>query len=328
MMRMFNEIYGVYYDMMRRILEKASSESVSAQDIGRVVSEHGFSESSLYFTPDVMEQDGTGYSLLKKTQSGYMSVLRSKPKQCLTLDQKRLIKTLLQDKRIHLFLDDTDIMGLDAALEDIEPLYNMDDIVLTETAADSDDYEDKSYREHFKTVLQAVKQKQMLKVVYNSSRGERRTVKIAPYKLEYGVRDDKFRLCGVSVFKDTPTKYIKLNVARMLQIIPLEMHSDVDFEYFIEHKMLKQPITVEISDFRNGFERIFIGLSNYKRTSSLDEETGKCTMQIECMDDDAQELLIILLSYGPAIRVISPPEFKEKYIERVKKQMDMLKAGE
>lgn len=327
-MRMFNEIYGVYYDMMRRILKKASSEPVSAQDIGQIVSEHGFSESSLYFMPDVMEQDGTGYSLLKKTQSGYMSVLRSKPKQCLTLDQKRLIKTLLQDKRIHLFLDDADIIGLDAALEDVGPLYNMDDIILTETAADSDDYEDKSYREHFKTVLQAVKQKQLLKVVYNSSRGERRTVKIAPYKLEYGVRDDKFRLCGVSVFKDKPTKYIKLNVARMLQIILIEMHSDVDFEYFIEHKMLKHPITVEISDFRNGFERIFIGLSNYKRTSSLDEKTGKCTMQIECMDDDVQELLIILLSYGPAIRVISPPEFKEKYIERVRKQMDMLKARE
>jgi predicted DNA-binding transcriptional regulator YafY len=325
---MFNEIYGAYYDMMRRILEKASSEPVSAQDIRRIVSGYGFSESSLYFTPDVLAQDGTGFSLLKKTPSCYMSILRNKPIQCLTLNQKRLIKTLLQDKRIHLFLDDTDILGLNATLEDIEPLYNMDDIILTETAADSDDYEGKTYREHFKTVLLAVKQKRMLKVVYNSSRGERRTVKIAPYKFEYGVRDDKFRLCGVSVFKDKPTKYIKLNVARMLQIIPLEIPSDVDFKYFIERKMLKQPITVEISDFRNGFERIFIGLSNYKRTSSLNDETGKCTMQIECMDDDVQELLIILLSYGPAIRVIGPPEFKEKYIERVKKQIEMLKAGE
>ena len=94
--------------------------------------------------------------------------------------------------------------------------------------------------------------------------------------------------------------------------MPCGTAPEVDFDYFIEQKMLKPPIVVKISDFRNGFERIFIGLSNYRRTSAFNEETGKCTMQIYCMDDDVQELLITLLSFGPAIKVVSPEEFRQK----------------
>lgn len=328
MMRMYNEIYGAYYYMMGRILEKASEGPVTAREIDEIVSAYGFAESALYFTPDALSQDGSGYNLLKKTQNGYVSILRNKPAKCLTQDQKRLVKTLLKDKRIRLFMGDADIESFESILKGAEPLYDINDIILTETAADGDDYGDEGYRVRFKTLLQAIKRNQVLRIVYDSSRGERKTVKIAPYKLEYGLRDDKFRLCGVSIFRDKPSRYIKLNIARMISIIPAETRTDIDFERFIEMKMLKSPIDIEISDFRNGFERIFIGLSNYKRTSVFNEETGKCTMRIYCMDDDVQELLIMMLSFGPAIRVIGPEDFREKYVDRVKKQMEMLKTGE
>lgn len=323
---MFNEIYGAYYDMMHRILDRAAGAPVTASAIADIVSAYGFAESSLHFTPDALAQDGTGYNLLSQTPDGYASVLKAAPTECLTLNQRRLVKALLRDKRIRLFLDDPEMTALDEALKEVAPLYGMDDIVMTETAADSDDYADAAYRERFRVVLNAIRQQQALIVVYNSSRGERKTVRIAPYKLEYAVRDDKFRLCGVSLYKDRPSKYIKLNVMRMLHVKPVGPTPRIDSEAFIERKMLKEPITVEVSDFRNGFERIFIGLSNYRRTSSLDEETGKCTMQIYCTDDDVQELLIVMLSYGPAIRVIGPPEFREKYVERVRRQMELLKV--
>ncbi len=325
---MFNEIYGAYYDMMRRILEKAADAPVTVRDIGEIVDACGFAESGLYFTPDALAQDGSGYNLLKKTGNGYTSILKNKPIPCLTLNQKRLIRTLLQDRRIRLFLEDEEIARLHDALKDIRPLYSMDDILYTETAADSDDFENEAYRARFKTLLESIRQNEVLRIVYNSSRGERKTVRIAPYKLEYGVRDDKFRLCGVSLFQNQPSRYIKLNVARMIRIIPDGPCAAIDCKRLIEQKMLKNPIAIEVSDFRNGFERIFIGLSNYKRISSLNEETGKCTMQIDCMDDDVQELLILMLSFGPAIRVLGPPDFKQKYIERVRRQIDMIKVGE
>ena len=70
---------------------------------------------------------------------------------------------------------------------------------------------------------------------------------------------------------------------------------------------------------------MFIGLSNYERISSYDEETGKSTIKIYYGEDDEQELLILLLSFGPAIKVLGPPEFRDKFIDRIKRQINMIK---
>lgn len=326
--QMFNELYGTYYRMMHLILERAARQPVSIQDIFDVVERDGFAESGLYFTPDAISQDGSGYSLLRKTPEGYASILKNAPLWRLTLEQKRLVKTMLQDPRIRLFLSDADLSALSSKLPGVAPLYSADDIMLTETAADGDDYGDEAYQVRFKMLLGAVKQRSLLRIVYNSSRGQRKTVSVAPYKLEYSVRDDKFRLCGVSLSDVRPVRYVKLNVARITAITLEGGAPDINFERFIERKTLKEPIVIEVSDFRNGFERIFIGLSNYRRISSLDEETGNCTMKIFCIDDDVPDLLILILSFGPAVRVIGPPDFKARVEERIKRQIDMLKAGE
>lgn len=325
---MFDEVYGTYYDMMRRILERASEAPVSARDVADIVSTHGFAESALYFTPEALSQGGSGYNLLKAVPGGYASNLKHKPKGCLTRDQRRFIRAMLDDSRVSLFLDDDTRDALCASLSDVLPLFRQQDILLTETAADGDDYADAGYRVRFAALLRAIREKRAVRVVFDSSRGERRTLLVAPYKLEYGVRDDKFRLCGVSLHKGKPLRYIKVNVARMHQVICEGAAPCIDFEDFISRKLLREPIVVEVSDFRNGFERIFIGLSNYRRVTTLDDDTGKCTMQVYCMDDDVQELLIAMLSYGPAIRVLGPPDFKEKYVARVRKQLEMLKVGE
>ena len=52
----------------------------------------------------------------------------------------------------------------------------------------------------------------------------------------------------------------------------------MDAAYYIEKKRAT-PVEIEVADFRNGIERIFIVLSNYKRMSAYDSETGKCTMK-------------------------------------------------
>lgn len=311
---------------MQLILSEASCEGITTESIRSIVEEHGFAESSLYFTPDATVQEGAGYNLLVKDADKFKSVLMSKPVSILTLEQKRLLKTILSDKRIHLFLDNNVIERLQCGLDDIAPLFDVRDIIMTETAADGDDFEDEAFQRHFLTIRGAVKQKKILKIVFNTSYGDRKTFIISPYKIEYGLRDDKFRLCAVTMHKHRPSRYVKLNIARITQIIESELVSHIDYAAFIEQKQLEQPIEIEVSDMRNGFERIFTQLSNYKRTSTYNPDTHTCTMNIYCMDDDVQELLIVLLSFGPAIKVIGPHKFKEKYVKRVKWQMEMLKV--
>ncbi|MDF2592400.1 MAG: hypothetical protein K0S75_1866 [Clostridia bacterium] len=325
MNNMYNEIYGLYYFMLEKILSEAGEAETTLRNINNIVSQYGFSESNLYFTPDAISRSGTGYNLLKASDSGYSSILKSSPVKYLTNLQKGFLKSILSDKKICLFLDDNMIKELNDALADIPPLFNVDDILHRETAADSDNYSDPNYIGNFKKILSAIKQKKALIIVFNNSRGERKTMKLMPYKLEYGIRDDKFRLCGVSIYNERGNGYVKLNLARILSITMPNQSYNENFEGFIAAKRKSEPIEIEVYDFRNGFERVFIGLSNYERISSFNEETGKCTIKLYYSDDDEQELLIQLLSYGPAIKILGPKEFKAKFILRVRKQYEILK---
>lgn len=308
--------------MLERILEKAVETNITVKEINDIVSKYGFSESSLYFTPDVISQQ-EGYNLLKLENESYTSILNSKPIKYITHLQKRFLKSMLCDSRIRLFFDNHMVEELEAALFDVEPLFNLDDIIFTETALDSDDYTDEKYIHHFNTIMYAIRNNYTLRICFNNSKGERTTLKIIPYKLEYGIRDDKFRLCGISVIYEKPKRYVKVNLARILSISVRKQSYKVDFEAFISAKKKSEPIEIDVTNLRNGFERVFIGLSNYERISTFDEQTDTCRMKIYYSDDDELDLLILLLSFGPTIKVLGPTEFKNKFIDRIKNQIKM-----
>ncbi len=319
----YNEIYGLYYFMLTKILEKAAENDITAKDINSIVTQYGYSESGLYFTPDVISQGGQGYNLLKESEGGYCSILESAPSDYVTNLQKSFIKSMITDKRIRLFLEEPMLEELSKALSDVEPLYTTNDIILKETAEDCDNYSDEKYIENFKTILESIRNDRAMRICFNTSRGERKTIKLAPYKLEYGIRDDKFRLCGVSIYNEKPKGFIKINLARILTITTLQQTFELDFETYVAAKRKPVPIEIEVYNLRNGFERVFIGLSNYERTSSFYEDTGRCNIKIHYTADDEQELLIQLLSFGPAIKVLGPADFKSKFVERIQKQYKM-----
>ncbi|AOT69417.1 WYL domain-containing protein [Geosporobacter ferrireducens] len=319
----YNEIYGLYYWMLEKILKKAMSSELTLKDIHDIVAQYGFSESNLYFTPEVIAQGKQGYNLLKESGAGYASILQSSPAKPLTNLQKSFIKSVLSDKKIHLFFDEDMLKEIHEALWDTAPLFNVDNIAFKETALDRDDYADEKYISNFKCILGAIRDNRALKICFNTSKGERKTMKLAPYKLEYGIRDDKFRICGIRIQEEKENLYVKINLARIVSITVLKQSFLLDYESFIAAKRKTEPIEIEVYNLRKGFERVFIGLSNYERISSFHEESGKCSIKIYYTDDDEQELLILLLSYGPAIKVLGPPDFRTKFIERVQKQFHM-----
>lgn len=323
----YNEIYGLYYFMLAKILERAAEKDITTKEISSIVAQYGFSESNLYFTPDVVSQGGQGYNLLKESEGGYYSILKSSPVGYITNLQKSFIKSMIDDKRIRLFFEKPMLDELNKALSDIEPLYNTDDVILKETAIDSDNYSDEKYIQNFKSILYSIRNNKAMRICFNTSKGERKTIKLAPYKLEYGIRDDKFRLCGVSIYNEKPKGFVKINLARILTITTLQQSFKLDFETYIAAKRKSEPIEIEVYNLRNGFERVFIGLSNYERISSFHEDTGKCSIKIFYTADDEQELLIQLLSFGPAIKVLGPVDFKSKFVERIQKQHNMFNKG-
>ena len=88
----------------------------------------------------------------------------------LTLLQKRWLKALLQDPRIALFNPDTN------GLKDIEPLYQPGTFVLFDQYADGDPYEDENYIACFRTVLQSIREKRMLRIRFRGHTGIRHSL--------------------------------------------------------------------------------------------------------------------------------------------------------
>lgn len=91
----------------------------------------------------------------------------------------------------------------------------------------------------------------------------------------------------------------------------MEREGSTNLAEYVKNGRITQPVEIEISNERNGFERIFTQLSNFERVYEYDETAKKCLMKIYSYKVDELELLITLLSFGPVVRVIGPEHFKE-----------------
>jgi len=117
----------------------------------------------------------------------------------------------------------------------------------------------------------------------------------------------------------------KLNLSRIKEAVVMDWNAPLELDEFVKSKRMPLPIELEISNERNGFERIFTQLSNFERISEYNEITKKCFMKIFYYEVDEMELLITLLSFGPIIQIIGPEKFKNQITERIMKQKDLFK---
>ncbi|MCT4543399.1 MAG: WYL domain-containing protein [Vallitalea sp.] len=320
-MNLFSEVYGKYYQLISQILNEAQNKSISIEYIYEIIREQGFEDTLITLAPRIINNDKDSYNLLNRNSKGYQSILSKEPSVLLTTLELRWIKTLLMDKRIQLFLNEEELMLLKEQLIDVKELFDEDTIVYIGQANDGDPYDDINYIKYFRQLLYAVNNKKCLNITYYNSEGIRRCATYAGYRIEYSVKDDKFRLNAVLIKRGKIIYHSKINVARIInaQIIESANYPSDISEYIYAHKM-PEPIEVIVNNERNGFERVFVHLSNYERNAEYHEETNTCKVKIYYYDFDETELLIQLLSYGPILKVVGPEEFKKKVVDRIDRQ--------
>lgn len=323
---MFSEIYGRYYQLLSEILREANKEPISADYIYNLLQEKGFGDTSLTLAPKIINDDTDSYNLLYKSSGGYKSILKQEQKLILTTLELRWLKTILRDQRIQLFFDDAEMQIIKNRLSDVEELFDLDSMIWVNQMIDKDPYEDSSYKENFRNLLYGISNKKCMTIIYSNSEGIIRTATYAGHRLEYSVKDDKFRLNAVMVSNNKMVFHSKINIARIKKVIilhksryPLKIA-----EYIYSHKMA-EPIEVEVKNERNGFERVFVHLSNYERESEYDEKTNTCRIKIYYYDFDEPELIIQLISFGPILKVLGPKSFQKKIIDRINKQVELFK---
>ena len=319
-MELFSEIYSCYYQVLRHLL--CSRSALTMQDIREQICQEGFEESMLSIIPKI--ENGT-WNLFEKDGELYFSKLSPSFLTPLSNLEKSYLKALLSDSRIGLFLGREQLETLRRMLADVAPLWKPGQFYYYDRFANGDPYQNEAYRQCFQTLLQAQKNQRYVDIDYTSPNGNRLHHWYVPARLEYSVKNDKFRLLALKPAKNGNMKLEILNLSRIRNARPTEkkLTSSVDLNTLIRQSYYKEPVKLHIVNKRNALERAMLHFANYeKNTVKIDENTYECLIYYN--QGMEAELLIEVLSFGPMLTVLGNEKFLHSLRERLKKQSLLL----
>ena len=304
----FSEIYGTYYNIVAKLLVQAVKGELSCAQLQQIISTEGYGDTSLQLLPALKDETW------KLFTPDLHTPLKHQPTLPLTLLQKRWLKTLLQDEKLSLFFTDEELARQKQALADITPLYKSDQFVFFDRYIDGDDYKNPRYRENFRQLLKALREKCYFNASYRSNRG---TIivwsNLLPLSMEYSAKDDKFRLQAMAA-----AKQVTLNVSR---IIAVETGATFAKQAIVADCAFNQEkLVMEIEDVRSTMVRALLHFSDLaKETEKLDATHYRLTVFYDKSDET--ELVFRVLSFGPMLKVIEPQGFIELIREKLQKQL-------
>lgn len=315
-MELFSEIYNCYFQVLRHLLQNQNAMTI--QEIQSEISDDVFGESLLSIIPKI--EDGT-WSLFQKKGELYISKLGENFFVPLSNLQKSYLKALLSDPRIRLFLEPEQIDALNEMLQTIIPLWTEDCFYYYDRFADGDPYDDERYRCNFRTLLQAQKNNQYVDIDYTSPKGNRVHHHYVPCRLEYSVKNDKFRLLALERIRQNKMSLEILNISRIQKctLIEEKLSTPPDLNQFIRSSYYKEPLKLRIVNKRNALERAMLHFANYeKNTTKIDENTYECLIYYN--QSMETELLIEVMSFGPMLTVLGNEHFLNLIKSRLHRQ--------
>lgn len=315
-MHLFSEIYNCYYQIMQSILTNQSAFTLTELQTG--ISEHGYEESLLFLIPKLKNRE---WDLFEQKDGIYLSRISKDFYVPLTMLQKSYIKTILQDERIRLFFDADELKHLQDIFANISVLWKPDDFYYYDRFSNKDDYANTDYQQHFRTLITAISQKQYVDISYKTKTNQRVHHHYLPCRLEYSIKNDKFRLLGIEQSARKQNRIEILNLDRMKEVtlLPAFEKKLPDINERIRADYYKEPVRLLIHTERNTLERTMLQFANYeKNTRKIDAHTYECLIYYNKRNET--ELLIEVLSFGPMIEVLGNEPFLQQIKQRLKKQ--------
>lgn len=321
-MKLFSEIYNCYYQIVYDII--THSAPLTKQDMAETIKSLGYEESILYLLPKLTEAPTDSWNLFAKEDNRYLPKTENSLSLPLSHLQKSWLKALLLDTRIRLFLLEEQLNILENHLKEYEPLFYPQDFYYYDAFTDGDEFDNPVYREHFSILLAAIKKRQYVNLSFQSHHGHRVHHWFLPCKLEYSIKNNRFRLLALEVRKHSHYRFFTINLSRITEIVPLEQYANhtPDINRYIKKGYHKEPVTLLIRDTRNALERTMLQFANYeKNTTKVGEHLYQC--EIFYNKSNETELLIEVLSFGPMVKVIGNAGFLKQLRERLRKQKEL-----
>ena len=226
---------------------------------------------------------------------------------------------------MQLFLSQEQLENLQQMLSSVTPLWTQEQFYYYDRFIDGDPYENENYRRNFRTLLTAQKNHQYVDIDYNSPNGNRVHHHYVPARLEYSVKNDKFRVLALKNARDHNMKLEILNISRMQSVSLIEktLSFEVDFNALIQNSYYREPLKLHIINKRNALERAMLHFANYeKNTTKIDENTYECLIYYNQIMET--ELLIEVMSFGPMLTVIGNDKFLKSLKARLQRQKKLI----
>ena len=302
----FSEVYGTYYNILAKVLDQAISGALTLEQLKRIVYKEGYEESALELLPPLTDER---WMLLTKELE---TPLKHRPTMPLTLLQKRWLKAVLLDERVRLFFTDAELADEEKALQDVEPLYRPEQFVFFDRFVDGDDYKSARYRENFRHIMQAIKERITIDASYRTNKDNVIVwTNLVPMALEYSAKNDKFRLQGM-----VGHKHVTLNLGK---VITVELGDAVEQEH-IQNTAPQGKLVLELVDERHTMMRALMHFSDLaKETERLDATHYLLTVHYDKSDET--EMVYRVLSFGPTMKVREPECFVDLLKNRLKEQL-------
>lgn len=323
MAEIFSEVYNCYFQVIKSLIEKKTY--ISESELKFRIGNNGFQESMLYLLPKLT---GGEWGFYEKRNGVYDSKLSVDFYVPLNDLQKAYLKAILLDDKIKLFFSDAELAGLNTVFADVKPLFTPDDFYYYDRFRDKDDYGNSDYRKHFQTILSAIKKREYLDILYESRFGQRVHHHYLPCRLEYSIKNDRFRLLAVEKHTERNPRIEILNVSRIKDVIPSGSTVErlPNINRALQRSYYKEPVRLLIQNRRNALERAMLQFANYeKSTRKIDENTYECLIYYNKKTET--ELLIEVLSFGPMLKVVGNEAFLKLVKERLSRQAMLLQAG-
>lgn len=323
MMNIFSEIYGTYFRIAAKLLEK---EITDDKTVNETVQREGFRDSVL-FLPQKLIPNGEDWGLFRRTADGKLKrITKNPPVRVLTALQKSWLKAKLTDKRIRLFMDDDTLKQLDEKLADVRPFYLKEQFRLIDRSADRDNFGSDEYIANFRSILDAVKHRRIMYIEFVSGHGKRKSGKFVILKMEYSPKNGKFRAYTYLLRNDRIRCSGIMNIGRITKIVDTGriFRTPVSLDDYFSSMKCSTPAVIRVTSERNGVERFMMEFASYEKHTVRNLETGEYTVELWYDYQNETELLIQLLSFGPVIEIMGPPQLREQAKIRIDRQAELL----
>lgn len=236
----------------------------------------------------------------------------------MTLLERRWLKTMSNDPRVKLF--DIDWTGLG----DIEPLYNLDDIVYFDQQNTSDPWLDKSYIQNFRIILDACQHGKQLAISWINRAGDLDQAKCWPDIIEYDRYEDKMRLMArtednlIAIVLGRIQSCACCNVTDEFETslhterqLPDEGHLDdmmcarENLRKGMDAEMLS--LSIQIIDEINTLERTLALFGHYQKKDFRREKEKQYILEIYLDPyEEIDDVIDSILYLGPYVELLGP----------------------